>query len=322
MLSTLLQGAKYFFVAALLQRLASFAINQVIVRITDPAVLGFGHNDMELLLATLLFIVRETFRTTILRSPAAVWAQARGAAYQSLMNLAWISAGIGIGAAAAMAALAYFTPMFPAAAAYSGAIVATCGGVVLEFMAEPLFISAQNQLQFGLRAAIDVAASFSRSLSLLALLFFKDLGPLAFGLSQTLYGGVVLFGYAAAAARRRQWPQRCRRIPRPSNSSGDGSAACGGWVLAPHLTDAKTFGVQSLLQFALSQGDRIIMAATSSMHDKGVYGVVSNYGNGAPPATPPCLWPSFMVVSFRPCLPLPLAASLRVPGCSHAVCAH
>src|SRR5581483_2417721 len=51
----------------LISRLATFVLHQIVLRYTDPATFGIASVQLELLLATILFLSREGFRCALLR---------------------------------------------------------------------------------------------------------------------------------------------------------------------------------------------------------------------------------------------------------------
>jgi oligosaccharide translocation protein RFT1 len=65
--STAFKGAKLIMVVSVLQRIITFAMNQLILHYTTPDVFGFAAVSLELLLSTLLFLSREGIRLACLR---------------------------------------------------------------------------------------------------------------------------------------------------------------------------------------------------------------------------------------------------------------
>lgn len=55
--------------ASLLQRLATFVMNQCLMRAVGPAIFGIAAVQLELLLSTLLFLGREGIRLATLKIP-------------------------------------------------------------------------------------------------------------------------------------------------------------------------------------------------------------------------------------------------------------
>lgn len=266
--SSLLRGARYFVIAAALHKLVTFALNQAVIRVATPDVLGFAHHDLEIILGTLLSIVRDTFRSTALRSDRRVWSTKAGAEYQSLVNVSWLSLGIGSLTSTLVAVFAVLRFTDAEDSMYKLAVLTTCVGVVLEFLAEPLFIQSQNRLEFGVRAGSDIAAALVRSLLIFSLVMFMDLGAVAYGIGQMGWGAVLLCYFLISAWRHEYLPPRPKLIDPARHQL----------LLQSHKSNLGVFGYKSLLQFAFTQGDRVIVSLTSSMEEKGIYGIVTNYG--------------------------------------------
>src|SRR5581483_10477027 len=66
-LSSSVAGASSLVMLQLISRLATFVLHQIVLRYTDPATFGIASVQLELLLATILFLSREGFRCALLR---------------------------------------------------------------------------------------------------------------------------------------------------------------------------------------------------------------------------------------------------------------
>jgi oligosaccharide translocation protein RFT1 len=67
---------------------------------------------------------------------------------------------------------------------------------VLELLSEPLFILANTQLAFGVRAAVDSAANIAKCGVTLALVLHTPLDPaLVFSVAALVFSGLTSLGY-------------------------------------------------------------------------------------------------------------------------------
>lgn len=163
------------------QRGLTFALNQALVRATSPDVFGFAAVELELLLATVLFLSREGIRLALLRSgigkPAKEKQQSSSkpteqhskAEVRQAVNLAWLAVLLGL--VVAGCAVAFYSFRHATQAAGEGiqhmvptvALFAT--GAILETLCEPAFILSQNALLYGLRSGLEMGAMFVRCIT-------------------------------------------------------------------------------------------------------------------------------------------------------------
>lgn len=163
------------------QRGLTFALNQALVRATSPDVFGFAAVELELLLATVLFLSREGIRLALLRSgigkPAKEKLQSSSkpteqhskAEVRQAVNLAWLAVLLGL--VVAGCAVAFYSFRHATQAAGEGiqhmvptvALFAT--GAILETLCEPAFILSQNALLYGLRSGLEMGAMFVRCIT-------------------------------------------------------------------------------------------------------------------------------------------------------------
>jgi len=93
----------------LFQRLLNFGVNQLLLRRVDPNVLGLTLGRCDLVLSSTLFLGREGLRLALVRQSPGSAKEPR--ARQTLVNLAWLSAPLGLGLSVAVAlAYGYFSP--------------------------------------------------------------------------------------------------------------------------------------------------------------------------------------------------------------------
>ena len=197
--SRALSGARQLVALLAAQRLANFALNQLLIRHVSPEVLGLTTIRLELLLSTVLFLSREGFRLALVRSEAAIVVSEEGAApdarqrvaQQQLINTAWLPVPLGFALALVVVAAAprvLGTASEAGAAAPARAYALYCGAAALETLAEPLFIVAQAHMWTGLRVSTEAAATLARSALSFGLLVAVGMdGGDAFGFAQLGY---------------------------------------------------------------------------------------------------------------------------------------
>lgn len=69
--TTALNGARLIMIVSVIQRIITFAMNQLILFYTTPDIFGSAAVSLELLLSTLLFLSREGIRIACLREKIA-----------------------------------------------------------------------------------------------------------------------------------------------------------------------------------------------------------------------------------------------------------
>ena len=219
------------------QRVLTFVLNQALLRSTTPDVFGFASIELELLLATVLFLSREGVRLALLRSKVGVGGSPDALA--RAVNLSWASVPLGVVVAAATGAFFVWSQSSDTAgrdplAGAPAAVLMYCIGAVLETMVEPAFIMSQNHLLYGLRGVLEVLAMMARCVVTYALVV-AGLEAAAFGVAQIVFAAVLVmgyYGYFLARAGTPGFPLSTFRsvFPRPV----EGVARCEG-VPQPHV---------------------------------------------------------------------------------------
>jgi hypothetical protein len=191
------------------------------------------------MLSTTLFLGREGMRLAFVRcdpgGPATFESRRQR---QRLVNLAWLSAPVGLALTAAVACA--YVWLFPEEDSRRRATAMLyCAGGALESLVEPLFILAQTSLQTSVRAQAEGTAALLRGLATYAGMVWFGLGVAAFGFSQLLHGAALALAYVrfffwgvGAAERRRScgFEAAAELLPRalPPGSGGDGGGGGGG----------------------------------------------------------------------------------------------
>jgi len=175
------------------QRVATFVLNQALVRSVSPSVFGFAAIELELLLATVLFLSREGLRLALMRTK--VLATGQNTAERLAINLSWASVPVGCVVAAATGMFfTWRTSSSDELAQSKLAITLFCLGAVLETLVEPLYILSQNHLMYGLRGTLEMLAMTCRCLVTYALVQLGH-GTAAFGAAQVVFAVILVAGY-------------------------------------------------------------------------------------------------------------------------------
>lgn len=263
-------GASSLVAFVVVQRGATFVLNQALLRSTRPDVAGFALVELQLLLSTLLFLSREGIRL------AAARASLDGEeAVARLTNLAWLSpAAASVLVVLAGSLMAWRYADAPESQSVPGALLAValyCGAAILETLAEPVFVLVQARMMYALRARIEMVAVSAQCVVTYVAAAHFELGAPAFGVGQLAYAVALLGGYCVLyVSRLGIWKNLF-----PGRVTG----ASGSWFDSSQLSLARAFTGQSVLKHLLTEGDKIVLASSSNLFDQGVYAVVTNYGS-------------------------------------------
>jgi oligosaccharide translocation protein RFT1 len=282
-------GARLLVALQVATRLLTFALNQLLVRAVGPEALGLATVRLELVLSTVLFLSREGFRLAALRQAIGDDAAARRTQVAKVVNLAWLAVPLGAvtslaavllthaGAAGATAAEAL------ALASYPAAVKMYCLAAFIELLAEPGYVLASNQMRFALRASVEGSAVFARCVACLALALVlpPSMAALAFAGGQLIQAIVTCASYWIFLARAEGvaalFPRPLSRDANPPDKTT--TRRLPARYLDPALLSLSlTFLRQSVVKHLLTEGDKLVLSATSSLYDQGVYALVTNYG--------------------------------------------
>ena len=302
------RGASLLMVLVLGQRIVTFTMNTLITRTVNAEVLGFASSDMELLLATLLFMSRESFRLLAIRitvpeAPAVV----RAARRQELLNVAWGPVPLGLTLCGA-ASVALLWPGLLAGLSSDARLSAlfVVAGAALETLAEPVYILATTSLQYGARATAEGAGVLLKC-CVTFVLVWAGWGLPAFGFAQLVYGAVLLIvywrwmlveGMGGQVAALRGVTSVASLLPGPApgakmalpECSGEASSATapageddnvagpGSFLSQRSWGLTLAFGVQNVTKHLLTEGNRMVLL-TAPIGLRGEFAAVSNYGS-------------------------------------------
>lgn len=287
-------GARALLALQVGARLLTFALNQILVRTTTPAVFGAANVQLELVLSTVLSLSRDGVRAVVMRHQHTLRTKEAPQA-RMLHNLVLALVVLG-GLLAACVGWAYTTYLAPAALwAQSGAavpmsVVLYCTGAWLELLAEPLHTYALGLDQYvSIRVAMEAGGVFARAIVNVALLqpvclawMRRVLAPhvvlpetpmpyalLSFACARLAYGLAVWLVAVFSMARVRTLGEVARIL----------------WPVRADAADAETMALlrvttgQAVLKLVLTEGDKLAMARWTPLEDQGGYALASNYGS-------------------------------------------
>ncbi|KAL5637630.1 hypothetical protein ACGC1H_004145 [Rhizoctonia solani] len=252
-----------------LSRLATFTLNQLLLRLASPKVFGTAAIQLDLLLSTVLFLSREGVRNALLRVPR------ESSCSTKIMNVSTIPVLLGAPLAFGLT-LAYRSFASPATRAqpyFDQAVSIYALAALIDLVSEPLHNRAQSLMRFNLRVQAEGTAIVTRSVcTVLALVVGGEHWSLfAFAAGQLAYAMTVLVVYAMAFWRE----GRVQIFPRRVHEDGKSTIAFD----PTSLKLALTMTGQSVFKHFLTEGDRIVISRVSPLEDQGGYAVASNYGS-------------------------------------------
>ncbi|KAG8953389.1 Oligosaccharide translocation protein rft1 [Tulasnella sp. 419] len=277
LLSSSLASASSLVLLQLLSRATTFILNQSLVRLSTPQAFGTATIQFELLLSTILFLAREGVRNALLRSSSDKQSGGNMAQDESITNISLLPPLLGV-PIAALASIFYLRTSSHSARSqplFFESVVVYSISAVLELLAEPYHILAQNQLNFRVRVRAEGTAVIVKSV--ITLLVLVKGGPhmalLSFALGQAGCSLTILVTYLAAYGLG-----SIRLIPRKMVKKVHGRIQS--YRFDPqllHLSFAMT--AQSVVKHFLTEGDKIVISRISTLEDQGGYAIASNYGS-------------------------------------------
>lgn len=198
----------------------TFLLNQLLIRLTSPTVLGIVSVQLELILSTVLFLSREGIRLGALQlqtrnniekvngksnSSSTTRSIQRSSVIESetqqLVNAGSIA--IPIGVLLATLAAGWVSWGMQSLWPYQNAIQIYLIAAVIELFSEPVFLVERHQLNFNLRVKLEGAALLAKCLTTLGLLYWWSLSSvvtdvdsvLAFAFAQLAFACTLTLGY-------------------------------------------------------------------------------------------------------------------------------
>jgi hypothetical protein len=209
-LSSSLKGASYLILVQVFSRAITFVVNQLLLRLLSPELLGISA-QLELYSITVLYFARESIR---------VACQRRAGDSQAVVNVAYLAVLFGAPLAALLASL-YSRVEGYGIEYFSEALVLYAVACVIELFAEPAFVASQQSMQISVRATAEMLATISRCFGTCAVAVWANrsgssIGALPFAVGQLAYALVLVAVYAvqatplATAASYSLWPRRMK----------------------------------------------------------------------------------------------------------------
>ncbi|KAI8983523.1 Rft protein-domain-containing protein [Pilobolus umbonatus] len=287
LLSSTAKGASYLIMLQFVSRILTFSLNQIVLRFISAETLGIASVNLELLASTILFISREGFRSALIRTSGDNNTHSKNTSsstQQQIINLAYIPTFIGL--LMTLLTCSYYLSTITESDSlkyphYRTSVVLYGIGSFIELLVEPLFILALNNLYFKLRVSIEGVAVFLKCTVTFCFTLYggKEYSILSFALAQLSYGLVMMVGYVGfflLQIRKKKMESVQQLIPQPiRKSSNEGTYYFDEVLLHLGVTMTK----QSLLKHVLTEGDKMLISALSTLQDQGVYAFVVNYGS-------------------------------------------
>ncbi|ORX96611.1 Rft-1-domain-containing protein [Basidiobolus meristosporus CBS 931.73] len=290
----------------------TFLLNQILLRFTTPTSLGIAYVQLELLIATILFLTREGVRCALLRndeSEESVGEKEKlndSQKNQLVLNLAYLPLPLGT----LVAFLSYYYYLYTADPIslnfpYYGLCVALYGlSSVIELLFEPLYIIAQNKLLFKLRVSLEGSAVITRCVITLSLTILgayitsrqgaqqgeNVFGILSFAIAQLCYSTILLVGYvkyflahpfSPSSTKGSITDRLSQFLPRPITRTVHDHPTSQ-YFDPDQAKLGLTLTKQSLLKHVLTEGDKMLTSWLSIPYDQGIYAFVFNYGSLVP----------------------------------------
>jgi oligosaccharide translocation protein RFT1 len=174
-------------------RLLTFALNQLLLRHLSPSTLGLSA-QLELYSTTVLFFSRESIRVACQRPVG------EDGSSQAGVNLAWVASLLGAPIAWTLGSIYLRSSESADTAGFSLAVIIYGLSAVVELLAEPAYVAAQQALAFRVRARAETAGTLGRCIGTALTAFWMarkggEGGVLAFAVGQGVYSVVVVGCY-------------------------------------------------------------------------------------------------------------------------------
>ena len=266
-------------------RLTTFLVHTLALARSSPADVARVSVQLELALATLLFLSREPGRLASLSATD----------NQVIVNMAFMA----IPPAIALAIPIYYV----SPTSLRTPLILYITAAFLEILAEPFFLLSRNALHVSVRAKIESLSSVARSICIFLFIYTSaDLPdiPMIFAYAQFINGLVILLGYLLHHVLEADSPQ-VKLYPCPISNNQKPKLKNSLSLKYGHILDSQyrseltpcsrsyyispqqktkliRFWEQSIFKHLLTEGDKIILNWLADEHVQGIYAFVSNYG--------------------------------------------
>ncbi|KAM0149548.1 hypothetical protein ACHAPG_009332 [Botrytis cinerea] len=298
--STSAGGASLLIALQAGSRALTFIVNQILLRYLSPELLAVS-TQLEVYSITVLFFSRESLRVAIQRqtdtsddSPKAtqdgnlstknryVDSRTTAGKSQAIVNLSYISIALGL-ASTVLFGWIYAnagqtgvveTPYFRQSLKLYGV------AAILELLAEPCFVIAQQKSAFKVRAGAESIATVLRCIVTCAVAVWAahhqiELGVLPFAVGQGAYAIAILLVYLLGVwniATRGGFSLMIKPI------YSEKKEYIYSYLSKPLLSLGGSLMIQSMVKHVLTQGDTFLIASMATQTAQGIYALASNYG--------------------------------------------
>ncbi|THW56991.1 oligosaccharide translocation protein RFT1 [Aureobasidium pullulans] len=263
------KGASFLILLQIGSRALTFALNQILLRFLSPELLGVNV-QLELYCISVLYFARESLRVAL---------QRRADGTQAVINMSYLAILAGLPLSYALAEL-YLQTEVPKVPFLVQSLRVYGVAAMVELLAEPSFVAAQQKMLYKVRAGAEAAATIMKTFATVGLVVWasrqgRDLGVLPFAAGQLAYAASLLVVYSARLVLVAK-SEGFYLLPRAIQSKTEKF-----WLSLfsqPLLNLSLSLTVQSSIKYVLTQGDSLLIASLASLQDQGAYALSSNYG--------------------------------------------
>ncbi|BGP35138.1 Oligosaccharide translocation protein rft1 [Rhodotorula toruloides] len=267
--SSALGAGASLFVLQLGSRLFSFALNQLLLRSTAPQAFGIATIQLDTLMATVLFLVRESIRGAVVRTrkgdtPDADTLQRQAHLLPTLFS--------------PLAALAFFlysrfVVPTPHPAYYNSTLALYGLSTLAELVFEPLYLRTLQDWQTftSKRVKVEGFAMLTKAIGTLVTvqLVSEEEALLGYGIGQLVYSLTIWAGLAWILRSSTSTQTPSLSLRQVDGRFFDREIMELGWVLTK----------QSVVKQLLTEADKLAIGRFGSTADMGGYAVALNYGS-------------------------------------------
>lgn len=185
------KGASFLILLQIGSRALTFALNQILLRFLSPELLGVNV-QLELYCISVLYFARESLRVAL---------QRRADGTQAVINMSYLAILAGLPLSYALAEL-YLQTEVPKVPFLVQSLRVYGVAAMVELLAEPSFVAAQQKMLYKVRAGAEAAATIMKTFATVGLVVWasrqgRDLGVLPFAAGQLAYAASLLVVYTA-----------------------------------------------------------------------------------------------------------------------------